>query len=56
MLLLLSGFYLLEFFCIGIQLYEMLSPYLCYISFLHLDLYVLGDDAWISCKPNISVF
>ena len=23
-------------------------PYLCFISFLYLDLYVLGDDAWIS--------
>ena len=26
----------------------MLSPYLCFISFLYLDLYVLGDDALIS--------
>ena len=26
----------------------MLSPYLCCISFLYLDFYVLGDDAWIS--------
>ena len=25
-----------------------LSPYLCFISFLYLDLYVLGDDEWIS--------
>ena len=24
------------------------SPYLCFISRLHLDLYVLGDDALIS--------
>ena len=24
------------------------SPYLCFISYLYLDLYVLGDDAWIS--------
>ena len=22
----------------------LLSPYLCFISFLYLDLYVLGDD------------
>ena len=25
----------------------LLSPYLCFISFLYLDLYVLGDDALI---------
>ena len=25
--------------------YLLLSPYLCFISFLYLDLYVLGDDA-----------
>ena len=28
----------------GIQLYLLLSPYLCFISFLYLDLYVLGND------------
>ena len=43
-----SGVYLLEFFCSTIQFYIMLSPYLCFISFLYLDLYVLGDDALIS--------
>ena len=26
----------------------LLSPYLCFISWLYLDLYVLGDDALIS--------
>ena len=26
----------------------LLSPYLCFISFLYPDLYVLGDDALIS--------
>ena len=26
----------------------LLSPYLCFVSFLYLDLYFLGDDAWIS--------
>ena len=26
----------------------VLSPYLCFISFLYLDLYVLGDEKWIS--------
>ena len=40
--------YLLDFFCSGILLYLLLSPYLCFISFLYLDLYVVGDDALIS--------
>ena len=40
--------YLLYFFCSGIQFYLMLSPYLCFISFLYLVLYVLGDDALIN--------
>ena len=31
-----------------IQFYLLLSPYLCFISFLYLNLYVLGDDAFIS--------
>ena len=35
---------LLDFFCFGF----LLSPYLCFVSFLYLDLYVLGDDALIS--------
>ena len=43
-----TGVYLLDFFCSGIQRYLPLSPYLCCISFLYLDLYVLGDDALIS--------
>ena len=42
------GVYLLDFFCSGIQFYLLLSPYLCVISFLYLNLYVLGDDALIS--------
>ena len=39
-----------DFFCSGIQtvFYLLLSPYLCFISLLYLDLYVLGDDALIS--------
>ena len=41
-------FYLLDFVCSSIQFYLLLSPYLCFISFLYLDLYVLGDDALIS--------
>ena len=27
--------------------YILLSPYLCFICFLYLDLYVLGDDVYI---------
>ena len=42
---------LLDFFCSGFQLFVHLSPYICLISFLYLDLYVLGDDAWISKGP-----
>ena len=40
--------YQLYFFCSGIQFYLLLSPYLCLISYLYLDLYVLGDDTLIS--------
>ena len=36
--------YLFDFFYSGMQLYALLSPYLCFISFLNLDLYLLGDD------------
>ena len=54
-----TGVYLLDFFCTRIQFYLLLSPYLCFISLLCLDLYVLGDDSLIvkglSCKPNIYV-
>ena len=32
----------------GIQLYVLLTPYFCFVSFLYLDLYVLGNDASIS--------
>ena len=32
----------------SIQLYILLSPYLCFISFLYLDLYLIGDDTSIS--------
>ena len=39
--------YLLDFVCSGIQFYLLLSPYLCFISLLYLDVYVLGDDALI---------
>ena len=54
-----TGVYLLDFFCSSIRFYLLLSPYLCFISLLYFDLYVLGDDALISygfsCKPNIYV-
>ena len=40
--------WLFDFFCSGIKLYVLLSPYLCFISFLYLDVYVLGDDLWNS--------
>ena len=43
-----TGVYFLDFFCSGIQFYLLLSPYLCFISLLYLDLYVLGGDALIS--------
>ena len=43
-----TGVYLLDFFCSSIQFNLLLSPCLCFISLLYLDLYVLGDDALIS--------
>ena len=43
-----TGVYLLDFFCSSIQFYLLSSPYLFFISFLYLGLYVLGDDALIS--------
>ena len=42
-----TSVYLLAFVCSGIQFNLLLSPYLCFISLLYLDLYVLGDDALI---------
>ena len=39
--------YLFDFFCSGIRFYLLFSPYLCFISFLYLDLNVQGDDALI---------
>ena len=40
--------YLLDFLCSGIQFNLLSSPFLCFISFLYLDIYVLGDNALIS--------
>ena len=31
-----------------VHMAKLISPYLCFISFLYLDLYVFGDDALIS--------
>ena len=49
-----TGVYLLDFFCSGIQFYLLLSPYLCFISLLYLDLYVLGDDSYV-CNVFVRV-
>ena len=43
-----TGVNLLEFFGSGFQFYFLLRPYLCFISLLYLDLYVLGEDLFIS--------
>ena len=43
-----TGDYMLDFFCSGIQFYLLLIPYICFISLLYIDLYVLGEDALIS--------
>ena len=50
-----TSVYLLGFLCSRIQFYLLLSTYLCFISFLYLDLYVLGDDALISYGSCIYV-
>ena len=42
--------YLLDFSCSCIQCYLLLSPYLCFISYLYLDLYGLGDDALMTLR------
>ena len=43
-----NGAQRLDFFYSGIQLYILLSPYFCFISFSHLVLYLLGVDTSIS--------
>ena len=43
-----TGVCLLDFFCSSVRICLLLSPYLCFVSLLCLDLYVLGDDALIS--------
>ena len=39
---------MLDFFCAGIHFYVLLNPYLSFILFLYLDLYVLEDHSWKS--------
>ena len=43
-----TGVLLLDFFCSGIQLYVLLSPYVCSNSFFNFNLYVLEENSWIS--------
>ena len=43
-----SRLYVFDFFNSSIQLNKLLSPHLCFLSFLYLDLYLLGDDTSIS--------
>ena len=43
-----AGVCLLDFFCSGVPFCLLLGSYLCHISLLYLDLYVLRDDALIS--------
>ena len=43
-----TGVYCWISFALVFSLFLLLSPYLCFISLLYLDLYVLGDDALIS--------
>ena len=38
----------LDIFCSSTQVYILFSTYICLISFLYLDLYVLGDETSIS--------
>ena len=54
-----SRVYMLDFFCSSIQFYLLLSPYLCFISLLYVDVYGLRDNALISkyfmqTKYNVS--
>ena len=42
-----TGFYLLDFFCLGTQFYLLLSPCLCFVSLLCLGLCILEDDALV---------
>ena len=43
------------FLLLCIQFYLLLSPYLCFISFLYLDLYVLGDVVLLSYGSSMQI-
>ena len=45
--------YMLNFFHSSIQLHILLSLYLCFISFLYLDLHLLGD---VKNKGDVGAF
>ena len=47
-----TGVYLLDFVCSSIQFNLLLSPYLCFISFLYLDVCVL----LVYCTSNGTQF
>ena len=40
----------IEFFCSSLHFYVLLSPYLCFISFLYLDLY--SDELYFVTIKN----
>ena len=42
------GVLLLDFFCSGIQLYVLLSPYVALTPIFNLNLYDLEENSWIS--------
>ena len=54
-----AGVYLLDFFCSSVRLCLLLGACLRFVSFLYLDLYVLGDGAlmgWgLSCGLDVCV-
>ena len=47
--------YLLDFFCSGIQFYVLLSPYLCFISFLYLDLYLRNKQTQQTLRVIVNI-
>ena len=47
--------YLLDFFCSGIQFYVLLSPYLCFISFLYLDLYLRNKETQQTLRVIVNI-
>ena len=41
---------MLDFFCSGIQFYVLLSPYLCFISFLYEGHFLCSKNQSVSLK------